>query len=133
MKIIKGRNTITTEIAYIAGFFDGEGCIRIKHANQGGNSYYVIAHITNTNELILGMVKNLFGGNIRVQEKGRNKKVFSWSISTSEAVDFLKTIEPFLNEKQEQALLAIYFHANKEKMKPEEKVKHYKEMMALKK
>src|SRR3990167_9987731 len=133
MKIIKGRNTITTEIAYIAGFFDGEGCILIKHANQGGNSYYVIAHITNTNELILGMVKNLFGGNIRVQEKGRNKKVFSWSISTSEAVDFLKTIEPFLNEKQEQALLAIYFHANKEKMKPEEKVKHYKQMMALKK
>ena len=79
------------------------------------------------------MVKNLFGGNIRVQEKGRNKKIFNWSITASEAVDFLKTLEPFLNEKQEQALLAIYFHANKEKMKPEEKVKHYKQMMALKK
>ncbi len=133
MKVIKGKNTITTEIAYIAGFFDGEGCVRIKKSNQGGNSYHIIAHITNTDELVLGIVQNLFGGNTRVQEKGKNKTVYNWYITSSEANDFLKTIEPFLNIKQEQAMLAIDFHAKKEKLTPKEKVAYYEEMMALKK
>lgn len=133
MKIINGRNTITTEISYIAGFFDGEGCVRIKQANQGGNSYYVIAHLTNTNSLILKKVQDLFGGNTRVQEKGKNKTIYNWYITSSEAVDFLKVLLPFLIEKKTQAELALYFHENKEKMKPQEKVKHYKTMMALKK
>ena len=96
MKIIKGRNTITTEIAYIAGFFDGEGCVRIKKANQGGNSYYVIAHITNTNESILKDIEKFFGGKTRMQERGKNKDVYNWCITSSEAVDFLKTLLPFL-------------------------------------
>lgn len=133
MKIIKGRNTITTEIAYIAGFFDGEGCVRIKQANQGGNSYYVIAHITNTNESILKDVEKLFGGKTRMQERGKNKDVYNWCVTSSEAVDFLKTLSPFLKEKKEQAELAIYFHEHKEKMPPIVKEEHYKKMMWLKK
>jgi len=133
MKIIKGRNTITTEIAYIAGFFDGEGCVRIKKANQGGNSYYVIAHITNTNESILKSVENLFGGKTRTQERGKNKDVYNWCITSSEAVDFLKTLLPFLKEKKEQAELALFFHEQKEYMPPIVKEEHYKKMMALKK
>ena len=132
MKIINGRNTITTEIAYIAGFFDGEGCVRIKRANQGGNSYYLIAHITNTNPIILKKVQELFGGNTRLQEKGRNKPVYNWYITSSEANDFLKTLQPFLIEKKSQAELGINFHENKEKMTPKDKEKNYKKMMSMK-
>lgn len=132
MKIIKGRNTITTEIAYIAGFFDGEGCVRIKKANQGGNSYYLIAHITNTNPVILKKVQDLFGGNTRVQENGRNKPIYNWYITSSEANDFLKTLQPFLIEKKSQAELGIKFHENKEKMTPKEKEKSYQKMRDMK-
>jgi len=132
MKIIKGRNTITTEIAYIAGFFDGEGCVRIKQANQGGNSYYVIAHLTNTNKKILKDVEKLFGGKTRIQENGKNKTVYNWCLTSSEAVDFLKTLSPFLKEKLEQSKVAIYFHEHKEDMTPKTKVLYYKQMMAMK-
>lgn len=132
MKIIKGKNTITTEIAYTAGFFDGEGCVRIKKANQGGNSYYLIAHITNTNPVILKKVQDLFGGNTRVQEKGRNKPIYNWYITSSEANDFLKTLQPFLIEKKSQAELGIKFHENKEKMTPKEKAKNYQKMRDMK-
>lgn len=132
MKIIKGRNTITTEIAYIAGFFDGEGCVRIKKANQGGNSYYLIAHITNTNPIILKKVQDLFGGNTRLQEKGKNKPIYNWYITSSEASDFLKTLQPFLIEKKLQAELGIKFHENKEKMTPKEKEKSYQKMRDMK-
>ena len=133
MTIKNGRKTITVEIAYIAGFFDGEGCVRIKKANQGGNSYYIIAHLTNTNKNILEKVKDLFGGSIRIQEKGRNKKVYNWCITSAEAADFLRTLLPFLIEKQTQAELALYFHHGKENFTKEKKAHHYREMMILKK
>lgn len=133
MKIIQGKNTITTQIAYIAGFFDGEGCVRIKKANQGGNSYYLIAHLTNTNQSILKMVQELFGGAIRKQEAGRNRPVYNWCVSSSEANDFLKTLLPFLMEKKTQAELGINFHESKEKMTPSQKQSIYQKMMSLKK
>jgi len=68
MKIKNGRKTITTKIAYIAGFFDGEGCVRIKKANQYGNSYYVWVAITNSNKNILNNISDLFGGQVRLAE-----------------------------------------------------------------
>ena len=132
MKITYGRNTITTEISYIAGFFDGEGCVRIKKANQGGNSYYIIAHITNTNQKILKKVQDYFGGNTRLQEKGVNKGIYNWCITSSEASDFLKTLLPFLIEKKEQAELAIHFHKRKEEIDAKTKEILYKKMMELK-
>lgn len=132
IKIKKGRITITTEVAYIAGFFDGEGCVRIKRSNQKGNSYHVIAHITNTNKKILKYVESLFGGNTRKQERGINKTIYNWYITSSEAVDFLRMLLPFLQEKKIQAELAIYFHDHKEQMMPDIKEKYYKKMMALK-
>ena len=133
MKIKDGKTTITSKIAYMAGFFDGEGCIRIKEANQGGNSYYVTAHITNTNRIILEQIQDLFGGTIREQEKGVNKIIYSWNISTAEAVDFLKTLSPFLQEKLTQALLAIKFHEKKELLSGEEKKSYARVMSEIKK
>lgn len=121
MKVINGKETITAKIAYIAGFFDGEGCVRIKEANQGGNSYYVIAHVTNSNRCILEQIQDLFGGAIRTQERTPNKTVHNWCISSSEAVDFLKVVSPFLQEKLEEAALAIKFHEQKSELTSEEK------------
>jgi len=132
IKIKKGRNTITTDIAYIAGFFDGEGCIRIKKANQGGNSYYIWVAITNSNKGILDFVKGMFGGQVRKAEKTTNKIVYHYLITSSEAVDMLKICLAFLKEKGTQAELAIYFHENKEKLEPEQKKELYEQMRKLK-
>ena len=132
MKIKHGRETITTKIAYIAGFFDGEGCVRIKQSNQGGNSYYVIAHITNTNQSILKEVQELFGGTIRMQERGPNKDIYNWQITSAEAVDFLQTLVPFLKEKQAQATYAISFHERKGTMDAAEKRAAYVTISAMK-
>ena len=108
MKIKNGRNTITTDIAYIAGFFDGEGCIRIKQANQRGNSYYLWVAITNTNRTILNYISNLFGGSVRKAERGTNKTIYHFLITSNEASAMLKVLYCFLKEKKEQANLAIY-------------------------
>ena len=133
IKIKKGRNTITTDIAYIAGFFDGEGCIRIKKANQGGNSYYIWVAITNSNKEILDFIQDIFGGQVRKAEKTVNKVIYHYLITSAEAIAMLKVILSFLREKHDQANLAIHFHNQKEKMTGEQKLEHYQFMRELKK
>lgn len=133
IKIKKGKNTITNDVAYIAGFFDGEGCIRIKRANQGGNSYYITATITNSNKMILEYIKDIFGGKVREAEKKANKVIYHYELTSSEAVDMIKTLLGFLKEKKEQAELAINFHEKKEWLSPQAKLRDYQLMSRLKK
>lgn len=133
MKVKDGRETVTSKIAYIAGFFDGEGCVRLKQSNQNEHSYYVIAHITNSNRAILEHVQDLFGGTIRKQEQTVNKTVYNWCITSAEVVDFLTTIAPFLREKLEEARLAIKYHEQKGTLKPEERASWVRVMSEMKK
>ncbi len=133
IKIKYGKQTITNDVAYIAGFFDGEGCVRIKRANQGGNSYYITATITNSNKAILEYIKDIFGGKVRQAEKKANKVIYHYELSSAEAVDMLKTLMGFLREKRPQAELAVDFHNIKENLKPEQKESMYQQMCNLKK
>lgn len=133
IKIKQGRKTITTDVAYIAGFFDGEGCIRIKKASQGGNSYYIWVAITNSNKEILDSVLNMFGGSVKQAEKTVNKVIYHYLITSSEAIDMLKVLLSFLKEKRQQADLAISFHENKERLSPSSKEEYYLKMRELKK
>ena len=132
IKIKKGKNTITNDVAYIAGFFDGEGCVRIKRASQGGNSYYTWAAISNSNKGILDYIVGIFGGSVKKAERTPNKTIYHLLITSSEATDMLKTLIGFLREKKSQAELAIYFHENKEKLSKEQKEELYEQMRKLK-
>jgi len=132
IKIKKGKNTITNDVAYIAGFFDGEGCVRVKQASQGGNSYYVWVAITNSNKSILDYIAGIFGGSVKKAERTPNKIIYHLLITSSEATDMLKTLLGFLREKKEQAELAIKFHETKDKLSPIEKKKIYEKMRQLK-
>lgn len=132
MKISNGRKTITSEIAYLAGFFDGEGCVRIKHASQGGNSYYIWVAVTNSNYAVLECYKNFFGGQIRKAEKGVNKPIYHYLITSAEAVAMLKILSVFLKEKKPQADLAIAYHETKEILTPEQKANMAKSISDMK-
>lgn len=132
MKIKDGRNTITSEIAYLSGFFDGEGCIRIKKPTTG-NQFYVIAHVTNSNKAILERYIILFGGNIRMQERGPNKTIYNYYITCAEAVDMLKILNAFFIEKREQAEYAIWFHDQKGEMDVKQRMACHDRMREMKK
>lgn len=132
IKIKQGKKTITNDVAYIAGFFDGEGCVRLKQASQGGNSYMVWVSITNSNNGILEYISNFFGGKVRKAEKTPNKTIYHLVITCVEGTDFLKTIIGFLKEKRTQAELAIYFQEHKETLTPEKKRLMYEQMKKLK-
>lgn len=104
------------EKAYIAGLFDGEGCIHIslnKLSSRAKHRYHKLEIIiANTNKEILHYLFSTFGGRITQNSIRKNQQTcFSWRMSTKEACAFLKIIYPYLKIKKQQADIAIHFQS----------------------
>ena len=106
------------DLAYIAGFFDGEGCIRIAKSIQYGKkirpapSYTLQCKVTNTNLLVLEYMQDLFGGSIYLNNKNRkenHKPCYCWYMYNDVAMDFLVQVKDFLKLKFTEAEYAIAF------------------------
>jgi hypothetical protein len=104
---------ILTEIdkAYIAGFFDGEGCVVISksHGKESRTPRYALVVVVSQKGIVpLGDLCNMTGvGKIYISNKAAN--AHSWTISNSHAKEFLAAILPYLRVKKQQAALAIEF------------------------
>lgn len=107
-----------TELAYIAGFFDGEGSISIH-----GKHHNVRVGLSNTNPLIPQLVCKLFGGSVNIN-KSRSSKQFKvrplnhrlclqWCLNGQKACKFLSKILPYLKMKNKQAILAMELQRTK--------------------
>jgi len=90
------------DLAYIAGFFDGEGCI---YSNGG---CFKIG-IYNTVRAPLDFVERLFGGNIyeQVPKNIRHSTIYRWIISGESAAGVLQYLMPYLIIKKKRAILGI--------------------------
>lgn len=101
-----------TDIAYMAGFFDGEGCITL-YKTRGIYSLHV--DICQCNEHIIKWFQFCFGGTIhtRYENHHKFKKQWRWHTSGGNAMGFLKTIIPYLVLKKAEAELAIKFQSRR--------------------
>lgn len=105
---------MNASIEYIAGFFDGEGCIRATVAKDGKNASGLHVFITNTYFPILSMFEQKFGGttSLRNNSNPKHKATYQWRMSSRKEIkNFLEQVEPYLIEKREQALLALEYCA----------------------
>ena len=107
------------EIIYLAGFFDGDGCITTSPKTNFRLT------ISNTNKEILDWIKKNFGGNINNQHLPKNPKHnTSWKWITTKRTDVLRILEliyPYLIVKKKQAKLIINYlnyHKNENKVYP---------------
>ncbi|WP_267895993.1 LAGLIDADG family homing endonuclease [Stenotrophomonas sp. SAU14A_NAIMI4_8] len=93
-------------MAYLAGYFDGEGSIGIA----GGS---LCVRITNTYKPALERFQQLFGGSVDIHNAGDEKSRLSWVWRTygKRAEDALAAIEPYLVEKGPQAYLGKHFRS----------------------
>lgn len=126
------RYNITTNLAYLAGFFDGEGCIRIKKSYNGSKACWVTVQISNTDRTILEEYKRLFGGEVHTRGKSKNFQCYMYELSSSEAVDFLKTMVGHLRGKKAQAIYAIAFHEELPNLSREERLERHDKLRAMK-
>jgi len=107
-----------TDLAYVAGIIDGEGCIDISVRNRPGHKYpdmTLRVTVVSTDLWLCEMLRFGFGGNARqrVPERGHRLPQWDWRIERGKARDFLKLILPFLHLKKPQAELAITFQEAK--------------------
>jgi hypothetical protein len=96
---------------YIAGFFDGEGCVGIY--GNPGKRFHLRACITQNIDIfsafLLTEIHKRFGGSLvkATSPIYRNGEVFTWQTYSIKACAFLKAIEPYLILKKAQAKIAI--------------------------
>jgi LAGLIDADG-like domain len=105
---------------YLAGLFDGEGCVVIMRTNFPGGrvGYCVRVSVSNTYKPVLQEVREEFGGSLsgRRPDGNRNKlTLWTWRASGRDSIVFLRRVYPYLHVKREQALLAFEFqeHADR--------------------
>jgi len=104
------------ELLYVAGLFDGEGCVEInKHEywkNAKSTIYTMSLSLNNTHKPSVTHMKELFGGCVykKTADKRQNRKpLWHWSVRAKQAEIVLKKLLPYLRIKKEQALIALKF------------------------
>lgn len=132
----------STELAYIAGFIDGEGCIALDKS-RGGVGFTLSVHVDITYIPTLELLRDMFGGSIYVVKKRSEsrKQQYSWQIRGRDAHNFILAILPYLREKKPQAIIANdYFrmfgsNGNRHRLRSEKvsQEHYYRKLQELKK
>jgi hypothetical protein len=105
-------NPLTNPIdaAYLAGLFDGEGCVHIMHDQQRVYYYQLVVTVANTHKPTIDRLKEVFGGVIQEQE--RAKTCYVLALRSLKARAFLEAVYPYLRIKRSQADLALAFQTH---------------------
>ena len=92
-------------LIWLAGFFDGEGCITMNRIRRGGRVIlFPRVVIAQSNPAILSLIQRAVGrGEVYRKQKRKWKDPYEWVITGSEAVEVMKCLLPFLRIKREQA------------------------------
>lgn len=103
---------VENRLIWAAGFFDGEGCIKVTKTKVSYGRKYshtFVLHITQKVKSPLFIFKQLFGGKIYKTIDNRHDKYtrYEWCIFGKQALDALSLLEPFLVLKKDEAKVAL--------------------------
>ena len=112
-KAMNEEKIIIADIAYMAGFFDGEGCISLTKLRKQ-KRILLFVRLAQCNEWIIRWFQHCFGGKVYCRSaNGNQKEVWVWQVAQKSTLPFLRTIEPYLILKRAEAQLAIKFQEGK--------------------
>ena len=103
------------DLAWLAGFVDGEGSISIRKASAPSRirtSHQLFMSITNTNIECLRYIHTKYGGSLYHHDKSirtNQKASMRWVVRGWEAIRMIELIRPFLKIKQLQADIALEY------------------------
>lgn len=101
-----------TDLAYAAGFFDGEGHIRIQRHSTRCRTMMLQCSISQATEYPLDWFVEKFGGTVKgrlMKYRGDRRPLYGWQISSLGAEEFLRAIFPYLIAKKDEADIALAF------------------------
>ena len=92
---------------YLAGFFDGEGCV---NCSKGRNDVpHVMISISGTCKKLLEEISKKYGGKVYIKNKYKDHHTQAYSWHVSKYREFVEDILPFTNIKTEQLKCALDF------------------------
>jgi len=104
------------KIIYLAGLFDGEGCVGLYNTrtkiDRRAAHYQLLVRVTQKVPYAVEMLLEVFGGRVyTLSDVGPSKPgpYFSWRAVGQKAENALRELLPYLMEKKSQAELAIEF------------------------
>ena len=98
------------KLAYLAGLFDGEGCVMIRKAYGRNSPIKLSVMLGNTNRPLVEIFKSTFGGAIFVihrKDGDIRATVWQWTIVCRAAGQALEALLPYLIGKKQEAEIAI--------------------------
>ena len=130
----------TDTMAYIAGLFDGEGCVTCKQKptkrkDRGGkiyNQWYIRCEIAMTNRAVIEWIHEVLGfgwsAEKKYHTKPKYKKQWRWCCGYRDALLFAKIIWPYTQVKLHQIENIIdHYEASKPDRKNVIDLQAYKE------
>ncbi len=111
MNIENKSGNPTTDIAWAAGFIDGEGYIGINPYTSRGYQLYSLALRANqVDPRPLQKLRLLFGGTVnRLKLYPNRRQAWEWRVTGPRAERALRQMFPYLTVKQEQAQVALNY------------------------
>lgn len=100
-------------LSYLAGVFDGEGCIEVRKNPKEG-TWLVRCRVGTAGDTLPKLFHTTFGGSLGQLQRNQTH----WDISHRKALVFLESILPYLKLKAPQAEVAIGMQRRIQKFKP---------------
>lgn len=103
---------MTISIAWLAGFFDGEGHVSITNQKHKNGKIYkspriILSQSGDCGKKILEEIQKDFGGNLylhlQISQHGATKEAHKLYWNKTEGIIFLENIIPYLKLKQQKA------------------------------
>lgn len=99
-------------LPYLAGFVDGEGCIRVfvfKRKEGGISTLTSLLRVVNTCRKVLNEFKSVYGGSIYPTTNFKKgwKHCWAWEVRKDNLERVLRDIAPYLKIKKKHARLAL--------------------------
>ena len=89
------------ELAWAAGFVDGDGTINITRSQ--GKFFHLLIGAVNTHRPSVERLSTMFGGKVCLCSGGRH----TWILHGRKAKEVIQMLEPFLFTKREHARIAL--------------------------
>jgi hypothetical protein len=111
--------------AYVAGFLDGEGTIRVQFMKSRGPAQYVPqVKATSVTREVLDYVQSIYGGWIgeyqpQSPNQGNTRRAFQWTLQGRDSVlKLMRDMEPYCITKEVHVALMIEFITEGEQTHP---------------
>jgi len=104
------------DIIYLAGLFDGEGCVNISKKYDGHQATKRQGNLSITIKLndcgTTSWLKENFDGSVsKPKPYGNRKQAYAWTLGADSAADLLYDMLPYLKIKIKQAMLGMDWQA----------------------